>query len=55
MRLDRGARGRFDLEAKFGGEAHRAHHPHRILAHPQFGLADGADEARAQIVARRPR
>ncbi len=50
MTSDCGARGGLDFEAELGGESHRAHHAHRILAHPQLGIADSADQARLEIV-----
>src|SRR5882757_8692147 len=50
MALDRGASGGLYLEAELGGESHRAHHADRILAHPQFRIADRADQARLEIV-----
>ena len=46
MALDRGARRGLDLEAELGREAHRAQHPHRVLAHPDLGIADRADQPR---------
>ena len=50
MASDGGAGGGLDLEAELGGEAHRAHHAYRILAHPQLGIADGANQARLEVV-----
>ena len=49
MALDGGARGGLDLEAELGREAHRAQHPDRVLAHPDLGIADGADEPRLEV------
>ncbi len=50
MASDGGARGGLDFKAELGGEAHRAHHAHRILAHPQLGIADGANQPRFEVV-----
>ncbi len=50
MTPDSGARGWLDFEAELGGESHRTHHAHRILAHPQLGITDCADQARLEIV-----
>ena len=41
---------RFQLEGALGGEPDRAEDPHRVLAHADVGVADGPDEARAQVV-----
>src|SRR2546422_7268387 len=41
---------RFQLEGALGGEPDRAEDPHRVLAHADVGVADGADEARVQVV-----
>jgi hypothetical protein len=49
MALDGGARVRLDFEAELGREAHRAQHPDRILAHPNLGIADGADAPRLEV------
>ena len=49
MTLDCGAGGGLDFEAELGGEAHRAHHADRILAHPQLGIADSADQSSLEI------
>src|SRR6266436_3189569 len=50
MALDRGAGRGLNLEAELGGESHRAHHADRIFAHPQFRVADGANQARLEVV-----
>src|SRR5208282_6618226 len=49
MVLDRSARRCFDLKAEFGREANRADHPHRVLAHPEFRIADRSDQSRLEI------
>ncbi|GEM_PF-20259 len=50
MTLDGDARGGLDFEAELGGESHRAHHADGILAHPQLGVADSADQSSPEIV-----
>ena len=50
MPLDRSKRGLFDFEAEPGGKANSAHHAQLVLREPEFGIADGANHSRAQIL-----
>ncbi len=50
MALDGDARGGLDFEAELGREPHRAHHADGVLAHPQLGVADSADQSSPQVV-----
>ena len=43
-------RGRIDLEVQFGGKAHGAQHPHRILSVAGGGVPDHAQQSGRQIV-----
>ena len=47
---DRRARRLVDLEAELGGEAHRAQHPHRILAVARLRIADHAQPAALDVL-----
>src|SRR5258708_2837252 len=45
-----GARGRLDFEAELGGEPYCTHHADGILAHPQLGVPNRADQSSLEIV-----
>ena len=47
--LHRRVGARLDVEAQLAGEAHRAQDAHRVLAHADLGVADGADQPRVQV------